>query len=206
MCVRHGADILGFVVEYPRPVPWNVRAEAAKELMEAVSEPAKTCLVTGGTPEKVIKLALQIRPNYIQLHCGESLEDTLSILDNVKKYGSKVIKTLFPHMPDLEKTAKNFSAAGVDALLLDPRTPDNPVGKGAANLAAYAKLQAAASCPVILAGGITPENVKELVLQTEAPIIDLMTGVERSPGMKDAAKVMAFFQALQECGGCKAVS
>jgi phosphoribosylanthranilate isomerase len=102
-------------------------------------------------------------------------------------------------MPDLEKAAKSFSVTGVYALLLDPRTPDNAVSRGTANLSAYRKLQRAVNCPVILAGGINPKNVKEAVFQTEAPIIDLMTGVERSPGIKDVAKVMAFFQALQEC-------
>jgi len=200
MCVRHGVDILGFVVDYPRPVPWNVSVESAKELMQAVSVPVQTCIVTGGTPEKVLKLALQTQPNYIQLHCGETLEDTAYISDNLGKYGIKVIKTLFPHMPDLEKAAKDFSTAGVYALLLDPRTPDNAVGGGVAHLPAYTMLQRAVHCPVILAGGINPINVQELVLQTAAPIIDLMTGVERSPGVKDEAKVMAFFQALQACG------
>jgi len=200
MCVRHGADILGFVVDYPQETPWNVRAESAKELMKAVSEAAETCIVTGGAPAKVLNLALKIKPNYVQLHCGETLEDTVYISDKLGKHGIKVIKTLFPQMPDLEKAAKDFSTAGVYALLLDPRTPDNAVAGGAVNLSAYKKLRCAVNCPVILAGGINSENVKEVVFQTEAPIIDLMTGVEHLPGLKDAAKVLAFFQSLRECG------
>jgi phosphoribosylanthranilate isomerase len=50
---------------------------------------------------------------------------------------------------------------------------------------------------VILAGGITPDTVAELVKSTEAEWIDLMTGVEISPGIKDAEKVKALFDALR---------
>ena len=209
MCVRHGVDIIGFVADYPRPVPWDLYTsngcaasnkrgiQAVIELMQAVSRPVQTCIVTGGSVEKILKLALEAKPNYIQLHCNETLEDTAYISETLAKHGIKIIKTLFPDTPELEKTATKFSAAGVHALLLDPRTPDNAVDGGSVNLSMYRKIQQAVSCPVILAGGITPENVKEIVLQSEASMIDLMTGVESSPGIKDEAKVIKLFQAMK---------
>jgi phosphoribosylanthranilate isomerase len=201
MCVRHGADIVGFVVEYPRPVPWNLSAAKAKELIATVRKPTETCVVTGGSPEHVLRIAMETKPDYIQLHGGETLEDTTTLVSELGKQGVKIIKAIFPDTPDLEKTAADFCAAGVDAVLFDPRTPDNAEHSGTADLSVYQKLQRAVSCPLILAGGVTPENVTEIVRQTKAQMIDLMTGVETCPGIKDEAKVIALFQALE--GGCK---
>ena len=200
MCVRHGADMVGFVVEYPRPVPWNLSVKAAKELMALVAGPAKTCIVTGGPPDKILRIATETKPDYIQLHCNETLEDTASLVKTLKGHGVKIIKTLFPNTSDLEKTAAAFCATGIDALLFDPRTPDNAVHGGAADLCVFDKLQRTVHCPVILAGGITPGNVAEMALRSKARMIDLMSGVEISPGIKDEPKVAKLFQALGKGG------
>ncbi len=200
MCARHGTDIIGFVAEYPHPVPWNLNLNAAKDLVALVKKPTKTCVVTGGPLEKIMHVAKETRPDYIQLHCGETLAEVAHLAGELGKYGIKVIKTLFPDTPDLEKAAADFSALGIYALLFDPRTPDNAVCGGLADLSVFAKLKRAASCPVILAGGITPENVAELVSASNAQIIDLMSGVECKRGVKDEAKVAALFQALQNRG------
>lgn len=198
MCLRYGADILGFVVDYPRPVPWNLNASSAKELMATVSGEAKTCIVTGGAPDKILKLARELRPNYIQLHAGETLAEVSYLVGELEEYGTKIIKSVFPNTPNPERTATDFCAAGIYALLFDARTPDNAATGGAADLSLFRKLQLAASLPVILAGGITPNNVARTVLMSRAQAIDLMSGVERSPGVKDEAKVAALFKALQD--------
>jgi len=194
MCIRHGADMVGFVVEYPRPVPWNLSAAKAKELIAAIPKPTKTCVVTGGSPDHVLRIAAETKPDTIQLHCNETLEDTAYLVRALGKQDIKIIKAIFPNTPDLEKAAADFCAAGVYALLFDPRTPDNAEHSGVADLSVYEKLQRAVCCPVILAGGITPENAAEIARR--AQMIDLMTGVETSPGVKDEAKVIAFFRAL----------
>ncbi len=195
LCVRLGADILGFVVEYPRPVPWNLDAQTAKGLIEAARGRAETCIVTGGAPERVISLARETGADCVQLHCDETPAQAACI---VKALGDKarVVKALYPDTPDLAKTAAAFEAAGVYALLLDPRVPSRAHDGGAADLSAWRELRDAASCPVILAGGIAPENVASMIRQTGARYIDLMSGVESSPGIKDASKLEALFRAL----------
>ena len=199
MCARHGADILGFVVEYPRPVPWNLSTQQASALVKSVLKPAQTCVVTGGQPDKILRIAREIMPCYVQLHHNETPEDTQRVSGVLSKLGIRVIKALSPDIPGLEHAAKAFAATGVWALLLDSRTPENPASGGAADFSAYQKVRDAVSCPVILAGGITPQNVREVLAQTSAPTIDLMTGVEcsHSPGLKDEAKVRELFQALR---------
>jgi len=196
-CARLGADILGFVVEYPRPVPWNLSVAQAKALMAAVPGTQKTCVVTSGTPAHVLHMAAETKPDIIQLHGNETLEEVAYLVGALGKQGIKLIKALFPNTPKLEKTAADFCAAGVDAVLFDARTPEKAEHSGLANLSVYKKLQRALSCPLILAGGITPQNIADIVRQTQAPMVDLMSGVETSPGIKDEAKVKALFEALQ---------
>jgi len=196
MCIRHGADMVGFVVEYPRPVPWNLSAAKARQLMAAVRKPVQTCAVTSGPPDHVLRIAGQTGADCIQLHGSETLADTAYLVRALGQRGVRVIKAVFPDTPDPQQAAADFCAAGVYALLFDPRTPANASHGGAADLALYQKLRRAAGCPVILAGGISAENVAEIVRQSGAPMIDLMTGVETCPGVKDEARVAALFQAL----------
>ncbi|MCL2679328.1 MAG: hypothetical protein FWF18_03470 [Dehalococcoidia bacterium] len=198
MCLIYGADILGFVVDYPIPVPWNLNPAAAKELMSSVSGRAKTCVVTGGSPENTIRLAKELKPDYIQLHASETLADVGYLVGKLGEFGVKIIKAVFPDTPDLEKTATDFCKTGIHSLLFDARTPNNAITGGIADLSLFRSLQIAAIIPIILAGGITPENVTNIVLMSKAEAIDIMTGLELSPGVKDEAKVAALFQALRE--------
>ena len=197
MCVSHGTDIIGFVVDYPRPVAWNLNVESVKKLILSVSKPSETCIVTGGEKDKIIKLASEIKPNYIQLHYGENLADTTLLVNELKKWNVKIIKTIFPNTKDLEKTCVDFCNAGVYALLFDPRTPNNVSTSGKGDIPAFIKLSQIVKCPTIFAGGITPENVVDIIQKTNAKIIDLMTGVEQSTGIKDEAKVISLFKELR---------
>jgi len=160
--------------------------------------PAETCVVTGGERGAVLRIASTLAPNYIQLHCNETLEDTAYFVRELGKHNIKIIKTIFPNTPDPEKAAADFSAVGVYALLFDPRTPDNAGHGGNADIAAFHRLQRAAGCPVIIAGGITPENAAEIARQSGASILDLMTGVEKTSGVKDEERVAALFAALRD--------
>ena len=196
MCVSHGADIIGFVVDYPHPVPWNLTVQSAKKFAAAVSRPSETCVVTGGSPDKIIKLISEIKPDYVQLHNGETLCDTAYLVGELGKRGVKIIKAIFPDTSDLEKTAKDFCEAGVYALLFDPRAPDNAAAGGIADIDTFIKLKNSVSCPVILAGGLNPGNVTEIIQKTNAQIIDLMTGVEKTPGNKDEIKIISLFKAV----------
>jgi len=194
MCASYGADILGFVVDYPHPVAWNLDAASAKKLISAAPKSAKTCIVTTGTPENILDLALYTAPDYVQLHGRETVEDTALIACKIRKHGIMVIKTVYPDMQ--AEHAVEFSAAGVHALLLDSRTPGNATTGGKIDFAFYNKLKSAAAIPIILAGGINPENVREIVERTKTEHIDLMSGVESTPGRKDEKKLSALFHAL----------
>ena len=199
-CQEAGVDILGFVTEYPLPVPWNLTRQEAGDLMARVSLPHKSCIVTGGSPGKILDLARELKPDLIQLHYRETLEDTKQILQALEPLGVGVIKTVPPDRlerirqfgtEDLSAIASLLEKAGVYAILADSRTPENAV-RGSSNLdqVFFGSLMKASRKPVILAGGITPDNVTEILEKDRASFIDVMTGVEKSPGEKDHGKIL----------------
>jgi len=197
VCAKYGTDFIGFVVDYPKPVPWNLDLEQATKIIDTVRDTGTTIVVVGGNREKIMEIARTTKPNYIQLHYRESLEDTRYLVEQLAEINIKVVKTLFPDSTNLIQEAKEFAATGVYALLLDARIPEKATQGGGADLETYNKLQASLDCPIMLAGGITHENVAAMLEATNAPIIDLMTGVENYPGSKNEERVAQLFEALE---------
>ena len=206
-CQEAGVDILGFVTEYPLPVPWNLTRQEAAGLLDRVTAPHKSCIVTGGSPEKILDLARDLKPDLIQLHYRETLEDTKQILQALEPLGVGVIKTVPPDRlerirqfgtEDLSAIASLLEKAGVYAILADSRTPEN-AARRSKNLdkVLFCGLMEVSRKPVILAGGITPENIGEILEDCGASFIDVMTGVENSPGVKDREKILGLIQAAR---------
>jgi phosphoribosylanthranilate isomerase len=114
-------------------------------------------------------------------------------------YGRPVIKALGVRQgADLDAAAAYEDAA--DHLMLDAKPPedaDRPGGHGGAfdwSLLAGRTFRR----PWFLAGGLTAENVAEAIAATGAPGVDVSSGVERAPGVKDPALIAAFIRAARE--------
>ncbi len=188
------ADILGFVVEYPERVPWNLSAGQARELLSHVPEPCRSCVVTGGSPEKVISLAKELNPAYIQLHHKETLEQTGHIVSELSKMGIGVIRSIPCSakkrreqfgIDSLSELSGIFAEMGVAQLLLDSRDDENAADISAdPPIRAFRELKKHSPVPVMLAGGITPCNVRRVINESGADRIDIMTGIEEKPGIK----------------------
>ena len=196
MAINKGADIVGFVVNYPTPVPWNQEPEEAAHIIKQIPAEIGTCVVTGGSIKDAFAIAGQLRPDYLQYHWESTVEDTTQLITDLQEIGVQLIQVIFPHQDNIEGLAHAYYKAGVCALLLDPRAPDTATEGGPVDFALYKRVQSAADCPVIVAGSITPENVAEIVQGTGAPIIDLMSGIETEPGIKDKNEVENLFKAL----------
>jgi phosphoribosylanthranilate isomerase len=197
VCIDYGADILGFVVDYPVPVPWNLNVSEASALIDearAYNGGVPVCVVTGGSVDNIKQIANDLKPDFIQLHGKETPKEAAYLAGELT--GVKLIKALSPDMQPLIETAQSYAASGVYAILLDPRSQDDALKSGRVDYRIWREVSERVSCPVILAGGLTPENAAEAVRETGARHIDLMTGVETSPGVKDEAKVRALFRNL----------
>lgn len=210
LCCRLGVDICGFVTDYPIPVPWNLSMKQSAQLIRTVCRPSRSCVVTGGDAEQICRLARELRPDFVQLHCNESLSDTEKIVRALHPLGIGVIKTLPAAEAErleqfgertVEQCAEALYTAGAAAILVDSRTPSNAGSSGtAADLQFYQKVRQSAQLPVILAGGITPENCAEILRAAAPEVIDIMTGVETAPGVKSAVKLLRLMKSLY--GSC----
>ncbi|OPZ75327.1 MAG: N-(5'-phosphoribosyl)anthranilate isomerase [Firmicutes bacterium ADurb.Bin456] len=210
LCMKPGVDILGLVVEYPLPVPWNLGRAAALQLLSLIRPPWESCIVTGGSPDKVIELAVRLRPSMVQLHYKETLGETIIISESLRKLNIGVIKTI-PLVredcicqfgtADIEAIIGELCRTNVFGLLVDSRGPSNAPANGTALDPEFcARVINLSSKPVIIAGGINAGNVSKILRQTGAGFIDVMTGVESSPGKKEARSLSGLLKAIQSTG------
>lgn len=202
-----GADAVGFVTEYPVPVPWNLSREQAAELVLAASPFLTTVAVVGGSPDRMIRIARIVNPKVLQLHGDETLAEIEEVLGKLEGTGIKVIKALRVNVDtgqarfdetDPVKAGELLAESGISALVVDSQTSSMPAGTGVAlDWDMAAKITSRINLPVILAGGLTTENVPAAVRKVKPYALDVISGVEASPGVKDPEKMRAFVAAAK---------
>ena len=147
----------------------------------------KACIVTGGTPTRVVALARELQPAMVQLHYKETVAQTAEIAGVLKKSGIKTIRAVHDDA-DIEALCET----DIDAILVDSRTSENAAQSSQAiDMDLFHRIKAKSTKPLVIGGGITPENVCDIIARTGADWIDVMTGVEHSPGVKDKVKIEA---------------
>ncbi|VAW49260.1 Phosphoribosylanthranilate isomerase [hydrothermal vent metagenome] len=181
--VNAGADAIGLVF-YP-PSPRNVVLEQATEI--AASLPAfvtKTALFVNPTEADVQAVLQQVSVNLLQFHGDESPAFC-------EQFQCDYIKAIrMKDGIDLERIAQQYTRAS--GLLLDAYKAGIPGGTG--EQFDWARVPRSLSKPIILAGGLTPENVQQAIEQTQPWAVDVSGGVERSKGIKSAEKMEQFMQ------------
>jgi phosphoribosylanthranilate isomerase len=173
--------------------PRNLSLERAKTLLDKVPVFADSVVVT---PPKSVEWLLEVcdklQPSAIQIHGKEQI-DSQKIRE--KTVNTHLIKTVYVTQDALKEDVidelKTF-----DAVLLDSFSKGQYGGTGKVHDWNLSKqvVEAVAPVPVILAGGLKPENVKEAVLAVKPYAVDVASGVEASPGVKDHGKVRAFVE------------
>jgi phosphoribosylanthranilate isomerase len=197
--VRAGADAIGVIVDVPVETPREVSVERARRLFDAVPPFVTSVLVTmPETPEEVVSLADRLGPDAIQLH-GELPRGDISYLR------AAVETRLLVTVPadDLERASAYDDFA--DALLIDSVDADGGGGTGRTHdWERTAETAAAVDSPVVLAGGLDPENVADAV-ETVAPYgVDVASGIESDAASDgelsrhDHDAVEAFIASVQE--------
>ena len=189
-----GAAYLGFVF-FPAS-PRNLDPETARRLAEPVRGPVKICAVTvDPTDAELDVIAAVLQPDLIQVH---GREDPGRVRAIAARTGAGVIKALpVSGAADLH-AAQTFDGVA-SHLMFDAKPPKDatrPGGVGASfdwTLLAGRRFER----PWFLAGGLDPWNVSEAVTQSGAPIVDVSSGVERGPGLKDPALISAFLEAVK---------
>ena len=213
LCAAYHTDITGFVVDYPVPVPWNILPGTAEELIGSVRGKTQTCVVTGGPTERVLQLARKLRPDWIQLHYKETLEETIRTAKALQEEGIRVIRSI-PKDPavcremfgtaEFLRIAKELVGSTVDALLFDSRDGENAAAGGGSIFAIAAEAGSAAAWAegkeIFIGGGITSENVRNAMDLFSPDLVDVMTGVEDAPGRKSPEKIRILTAAMAAVG------
>lgn len=202
VCLKAGADALGFVVEYPVPVPWNLTLNQAEKLLALVPPPAASVLVMAGPAEWIEAAALRLHPTTVQLHGDEDLEETAFVCRRLEAAGVGVVKALrLTHdesqarfsIRDPLEAALRLAKTGIKALVLDTSGSEGEGGTGhMVDWDIAARIREAIDVPMVLAGGLKPENVAEAVRAVRPWGVDVISGIEFERGIKDPEKIKAF--------------
>lgn len=192
VAVAAGADAVGFLVGVPSS-PRNLTLERAETLLGQVPVFVDSVVVTAPKSiEWLVEVCERLKPSAIQIHGKEQL-DSSKIRQRISN--TCLIKTVYVTEDALNERViddlKTF-----DAVLLDSFSKGQYGGTGKVHdwtLSRQIK-EAVAPVPVILAGGLKPENVKEAIRAVEPYAVDVASGVEASPGVKDHMKVRAFVE------------
>ncbi|MCO6059456.1 phosphoribosylanthranilate isomerase [Pseudomonas sp. MOB-449] len=181
--VAAGADAIGLV--FYAKSPRAVTAPQARAIVAALPPFVTSVGLFVDMPRDELRQVLAEVPlDLLQFHGDETPEDCSG-------YGRPYIKALRVRPGDdvAAAIARYPDASGV---LLDTYVPGTPGGTGEAF--DWTLVPQDAARPVILAGGLTPENVADAVRQVRPYAVDVSGGVEASKGIKDAAKIQAFIQ------------
>ncbi len=193
--VEAGADFVGVV--FFEKSPRHVTIERAAELLQFVPEEVQRVGLFVEPDDALLDTVMNnVRLDFFQFHGKESPERVEAVR---LEYGMPVIKAVGIAGPADLELAEAYSQVS-DWLLFDAKAPDHADRPGG-NAAAFdwAILNGRRwPCPWMLAGGLTPDNVAEAVRLSGAKAVDVSSGVESSPGVKDAALIAKFIAAVQQ--------
>ncbi len=189
----HGAAFVGAVI-FPKS-PRHIEPLHAATLFERARGRAKVVAVTVDADDaQLTEIGLILKPDLIQLHGRETPERAVEVR---RLTGAGIIKALPVSTPDDLKAAGPWEDVA-DHLMFDARPPEGsnlPGGVGASF--DWAMMQGRIyRNPWFLAGGLTPENAARAATISGAPMLDVSSGVESAPGVKDSARIAAFLQAV----------
>ena len=189
--IRAGADYLGFIVECPSKRRLSI-AEATALATQDLA-PARVAVTVNPDDALIDAIVQHMQPDYIQLHGDETPARAATISKRCK-----IIKAVGIGS-DADMKASEAFAGIADFLLYDAKPPAGETVRGGHGVAIDWALIARAPTPArfAVAGGLHPDNVTKALAATRAPIVDVSSGVEAAPGIKDHDKITRFMKAVQ---------
>ena len=191
-----GADLVGLVF-YPKS-PRHVSIEQAEMLADRARGRARiVALIVDADDATIAEINRRVRPDLFQAHGNESPERIAAIAALTAKPVIKAIKV--NNAADIAR-GQAFSRAAA-LILYDAKAPETLAGAlpGGNGLAFdWTLLGHANNSAFMLSGGLTPDNVAEAIRITGVPIVDVSSGVESTPGIKDIGLIRKFIEAAKQ--------
>lgn len=184
--IQHGADALGLV--FYAPSPRAVTIEQAKEIVAGLPPYVTVVgLFVNEEKDRIDEVLSKVRIDLLQFHGDETPEECIS-------YSRPFTKAIrMRDGVDLIAEINRYSQA--DALLLDTYRKGIPGGTG--DSFNWELIPAEVADSIVLAGGLTPENVEQAIRQVHPYAVDVSGGVEMEKGIKDREKIAAFMRGVE---------
>jgi phosphoribosylanthranilate isomerase len=193
-----GADYVGLV--FYSPSPRHVGLGVAQELADRARGRAKVVALTvDAGDEELAEIANLVRPDLIQAHGAETPS---RVREMAQSTGIPVVKAIKVRTAaDIEGASRYAGAA--EMLLFDAKAPEDlaaalPGGNGLTF--DWGLLGGEVRPRFMLSGGLNPRNVARAIGITRAPVVDVSSGVESAPGVKDPALIRKFIEAAKSVG------
>lgn len=199
MAVSYGADALGFITEVPVNTHRKLNAQTAAELVKKVPFFVDSVLVImPSDAQQALELIEKVNPDLVQLHNKLNAEEMEVIRNGTQQ---KIIRTFTIPVQSKELPAELISELDalvdndlIDGILLDSGKAGYSGGTGAVHDWSISRqVVENTNIPVILAGGLNPENVQDAVKEVRPFAVDTASGVETNR-TKDPAKVCRFIE------------
>jgi phosphoribosylanthranilate isomerase len=194
VALESGADLTGFVF-FP-PSPRTIGLEAAKRLGAQVKGRAgKVALTVDANDETLLGIVEALKPDMLQLHGDETPQRVATVRS---RFGLPVVKALpISERSDLSPIREFANVA--DRLLFDARPPQGATRPGGLGRAFDWNLLKGIDPKInfMLGGGLDASNVARALAITNAPGVDISSGIERAPGEKDLDKIRDFIRAAR---------
>ena len=193
--ITRGATHVGFIF-FPKS-PRHIDPEVAAELVEPVRGRARIVAVTVDvSDEDLDDIVHLLKPDILQMHGSETPERVLQVK---ALYGLPVMKAFSVRdASDLDRIDPYLGVA--DRFLFDAKAPAGSELPGGNGVSFDWKIMASLdeSVDYMLSGGLNKDNVGLALASTRARGLDVSSGVESAPGVKDTAMIDAFFDAIAE--------
>jgi phosphoribosylanthranilate isomerase len=187
---RH-ADFVGLV--FFAKSPRNVTLRQAATLADQARGRAKiVTLVVDADDAMLDAIATDVQPDFIQAHGTETPERLAAIK---KRTGISTYKALRVATPEDVSKAPLYTTSPF--ILYDAMPPEGASLPGGNGLTFDWTILEKAKAPFMLAGGLTPGNVVDAITMTSAAMVDVSSGVESSPGVKDTILIAKFIEAAK---------
>ena len=182
-----GADLLGLVI-YPKSSRY-VDMQRAVQIRQVIGPKTQCVVLLVNADEALVHEVIeQVKPDLLQFHGDESPVFC-------QQFNYPYIRAIrMREGLDIDAEVSAYHAEG--GFLFDAWSEDQYGGTG--HQFDWSRLPTSTDYPLILAGGLNPDNVAEAVRMVRPDMVDVSGGVESSPGIKDRAKVAAFVRHAKE--------
>ena len=189
-----GADMVGFV--FFDPSPRNVTVAAARALgVQVKGRARKVALSVNADDDLLAAIIESLKPDLLQLH-GQETPDRVVVVR--ARFGIPVMKALPIEARD-DLSPVRLYAKVAEWILFDARAPREATRPGGLGKSFNWRLleNLSLTMPFMLSGGLDASSVEEALRITRAGAVDVSSGVERAPGIKDPEKISAFVRAAR---------